>query len=171
MELATKHRHYLRHENFDELGAIGVEDLAQEGMVGMIEAVRTFDPDTGVRLHWYARPRIRGAICDFIMHTFSIVKIGTKEVHRKLFYQLGRTRGLIKQQHPGMPDDIVLRLVAQRLDVSVQEVIEMAARLSKGVHMSLDEALSLILHRGVLIRAMALRANSGPDGPSGRGPT
>jgi RNA polymerase sigma-32 factor len=65
--LGTNHRHSLRHENFDELGATGVEDLVQEGTISLISPVRTFDPDIGVGLHYHARPRTTGAIRDFIM--------------------------------------------------------------------------------------------------------
>jgi RNA polymerase sigma-32 factor len=139
--IATDHRHYLKAENLDRQGAIGVEDLAQEGMMGMVAAVRTFDPNIGVRLHYHARPRITGAIRNFIMEKWSLVKIGTTEAQRKLFWSFGRTAGLIKQRDPDIKDDILLRAIANRLDVPLQEVADMAARLSKGGDMSLNETL------------------------------
>jgi RNA polymerase sigma-32 factor len=130
-KIATDHRHY----------GLPVDDLVQEGTIGLMRAVENCDPEIGIRLAWYARKPITGAIRDYIMETWSIAKIGTKEVHRKLFYKLGPTRGLIQQKHPDMPDDQVLRLVAERLGVPVEDVIEIAGRLSGGGDHSLNAVL------------------------------
>jgi RNA polymerase sigma-32 factor len=88
--IATQHRHYLKEESPEHSGATGVEDLVQEGLVGLISAVRTFDPGIGARLHYHARPRITGAIRDFIMWNYSHVKIGTKRQEKAMFWGLPR---------------------------------------------------------------------------------
>jgi RNA polymerase sigma-32 factor len=147
--IATQHRHYLKPESPDipdpgappgRSGSTSVEELAQEGLAALISAVRTFDPEIGVRLHYHARPRITGAIRDFIMRNYSHVKIGTKRQEKALFWGLprfmSRTQNrLLNTKRYDDPCDVfdeAVRLPAKHFDVKPWEVIGMIARTYAG---------------------------------------
>jgi RNA polymerase sigma-32 factor len=102
-------------------------DLIQEGNIGLMQAVKRFDPYRGVRLPSYAQWWIRAYILKFVLANFSLVKIGTTQVQRKLFYRLRKEQDrLIKEGFT--PDS---KLLAERIDVPEKEVVEMEKRLSK----------------------------------------
>ena len=103
-----------------------VLDLVQEGNVGLMRAVNKFDPDKGIKFSYYASFWIKAYILKFIMDNWRMVKIGTTQAQRKLFYNLNRERQkLIAQGYD--PDS---SLLSERLGVSEDQVMEMEQRLS-----------------------------------------
>jgi RNA polymerase sigma-32 factor len=110
-----------------------VLDLVQEGNVGLVRAVSKFDPDKGIKFSYYAAFWIKAYILKFIMDNWRMVKIGTTQTQRKLFYNLNKERRLLTAQGFD-PDSAVL---AERLNVSEDQVIEMEQRLDAS-DMSLD---------------------------------
>lgn len=108
-------------------------DLVQEGNVGLMHAVKEFNPYKGVRLITYAVWWIRGYIQEYLMRQYSMVRIGTTANQRKLFYQLQRERE--KLERMGLEHGIAQ--LSGRLGVSQEEVQEMHSRLS-GRDVSLD---------------------------------
>jgi RNA polymerase sigma-32 factor len=114
-----------------------VLDLVQEGNVGLVRAVSKFDPDKGIKFSYYAAFWIKAYILKFIMDNWRMVKIGTTQTQRKLFYNLNKERRLLTAQGFD-PDSAVL---AERLNVPEDQVIEMAQRLDAS-DMSLDAPVS-----------------------------
>ena len=101
-------------------------DLVQEGNVGLIQAVSKFDPYRGVKLSSYAAFWIRAYILKFILNNWRLVKIGTTQAQRKLFFNLRKERERL-EQHGFQP---TTALLAEKLDVHEREVIEMERRLA-----------------------------------------
>ncbi|MFT3710391.1 MAG: RNA polymerase factor sigma-32 [Archangium sp.] len=100
-------------------------DLVQEGNIGLMQAVKKFDPERGVKLASYAAWWIRAYILRYIMDNWKMVKLGTTEAQRKLFFKLRQEQErLLKQGFEVTP-----KLLADRLNVSEQDVIEMDQRL------------------------------------------
>ena len=101
-------------------------DLVQEGNIGLMQAVRKFDPYRGVKLSSYAAFWIRAYILKFILNNWRLVKIGTTQAQRKLFFNLRKEREKLEQLgfHP------TAALLAEKLDVSEQEVVDMERRLA-----------------------------------------
>ncbi|HEY0479933.1 MAG TPA: sigma-70 family RNA polymerase sigma factor, partial [Kofleriaceae bacterium] len=101
-------------------------DLVQEGNIGLIQAVSKFDPYRGVKLSSYAAFWIRAYILKFILNNWRLVKIGTTQAQRKLFFNLRKEREKLEQLgfHP------TTALLAEKLDVAEKEVIEMERRLA-----------------------------------------
>ena len=100
-------------------------DLVQEGNVGLVQAVKKFDPYRGVKFSYYAAYWIRAYILKSIMDNWRLVKIGTTQAQRKLFFSLNKERRLLESQ--GFKPEP--KLLAERLDVKEQEVIEMSQRM------------------------------------------
>lgn len=100
-------------------------DLIQEGNVGLMQAVKRFDPLRGVRLSSYAQYWIRAYIIYYLLANFRLVKIGTTQAQRKLFFQLQRAR----EQLLAMGITPAPKLLAEKLEVTEQEVREMSVRL------------------------------------------
>jgi RNA polymerase sigma-32 factor len=103
-----------------------VLDLVQEGNVGLLQAVRKYDPTRGVKLSSYAAWWIRAYILKFILNNWRLVKIGTTQAQRKLFFNLRKEREKLEQL--GFRPDP--KLLAERLDVTERAVIEMERRLA-----------------------------------------
>lgn len=101
-------------------------DLVQEGNIGLIQAVGKFDPYRGVKLSSYAAFWIRAYILKFILNNWRLVKIGTTQAQRKLFFNLRKERERLEQLgfHP------TSAMLAENLDVTENEVIEMERRLA-----------------------------------------
>jgi RNA polymerase sigma-32 factor len=114
-------------------------DLIQEGNVGLMRAVQKFDPDRQIRLISYAVWWIRAYIQNHILKSWSLVKIGTTQAQRKLFFSLARTRREIERLSAGagLDERGNDELVAKRLNVRASEVVEMQQRL-EGRDLSFD---------------------------------
>ncbi len=100
-------------------------DLIQEGNVGLVQATKKFDPYRGVKFSYYAAYWIRAYVLKFIMDNWRLVKIGTTQAQRKLFFSLNKEKKLLEAQ--GF--DPEPKLLAQRLSVKEKEVIEMNQRM------------------------------------------
>jgi RNA polymerase sigma-32 factor len=112
-------------------------DLIQEGNVGLMQAVRKFDPYRGIKFSYYASFWIKAYMLKFIMENWKLVKIGTTQTQRKLFFNLAKERDkLIAEGFEPQP-----RLLAERLDVKEEEVMEMSQRLGGG-EISLNAPMS-----------------------------
>jgi RNA polymerase sigma-32 factor len=101
-------------------------DLVQEGNIGLIQAVSKFDPYRGVKLSSYAAFWIRAYILKFILNNWRLVKIGTTQAQRKLFFNLRKEREKLEQ----LGFQATTALLAEKLDVPEKEVIEMERRLA-----------------------------------------
>jgi RNA polymerase sigma-32 factor len=101
-------------------------DLVQEGNVGLLEAVKQFDPYRGVRFPSYAVWWVRAYIIRYIMNNWRMVKVGTTQAQRKLFFNLQKERERLERE--GFAPDP--KLIADRLGVKESEVVEMEQRLS-----------------------------------------
>ena len=117
VKIALEHRNYYQN----------LLDLIQEGNIGLMQAVKRFDPYRGVRLPSYAQYWIRAYILKFIMENFSLVKIGTTQAQRKLFFRLKKEQDRLLKE--GFTPDA--KLLAERIDVPENEVVEMEKRMRR----------------------------------------
>ena len=115
-----------------------VMDLIQEGNIGLMKAVSKYDPTKGARLGYYASWWIRSYILKYLLDNFRLVKVGTTQAQKKLFYHLVREKERLEAQ--GLLAGP--KLLAEKLSVREKDVIEMQGRLSgAGAEMSLDAPL------------------------------
>ena len=112
-------------------------DLIQEGTIGLMQAVTTYDPYKGVKLSSYAAWWIRAYILRFILNNHRLVKLGTTQAQRKLFFNLKKEKAKLS----AMGIEPTAEVIAKRLDVPKSEVASMERRLSAG-EMSLDAPVS-----------------------------
>ncbi len=111
-----------------------VGELISEGNVGMMQAVKRFDPDKGFRLATYAMWWIRASMQEYILHSWSLVKMGTTAAQKKLFFNLRRIKSELQAIHDGDLTPEHTEIVATRLKVSEQEVTNMNRRLAGPDH-------------------------------------
>ena len=111
-------------------------DLIQEGNVGLMQAIKKFDPSKNVRFYAYAAWWSRAYILRYLLHTFRLVKVGTTQDQRKLFYNLKKEKAKLERE--GFSPDT--KLLADRLNVRERDVIEMDQRLGNW-ELSLDQPI------------------------------
>ena len=128
VKIAHEYRHY----------GLKMLDLVQEGNVGLMIAVKKFDPDRGYRLISYAVWWIRAQIQTFIQRSWSLVKVGMSSARRKLFFKVRSERAKVEQD--GAPDNAIAQTIAERLGVTEAQVNEMEIVMA-GRDFSLDAEL------------------------------
>ena len=125
-ELVMSHLRFVVHvaRGYNGYG-LPLGDLIQEGNIGLMKAVKRFDPDVGVRLVSFAVHWIRAEMHEYIIRNWRIVKVATTKAQRKLFFNLRKSKKRL-----GWLNADEVRAVAQDLNVSEREVLEMESRLS-----------------------------------------
>ena len=117
-------------------------ELISEGNVGMMQAVKRFDPDRGFRLATYAMWWIRASIQEYILHSWSLVKIGTTAAQKKLFFNLRRIKGQLRAMEEGDLSPENVTAIADQLNVAEHEVVAMNRRIAGRDH-SLNAPLTI----------------------------
>src|SRR5207248_221558 len=119
-----------------------VAELISEGNVGMMQAVKRFDPDRGFRLATYAMWWIRASIQEYILHSWSLVKMGTTAAQKKLFFNLRKIKGQLQAIEEGDLSPETLKAVSDQLNVPEADVISMNRRMASQDH-SLNAPLKI----------------------------
>src|SRR5258708_7104970 len=113
-----------------------ISEVVSEGNVGLMQAVKRFEPDKGFRLATYAMWWIKAAIQEYILRSWSLVKMGTTANQKKLFFNLRKAKSKISALEEGdmRPDQV--KLIAKRLGVTEQDVVDMNRRLGGDVSLN-----------------------------------
>ncbi len=132
-KIATKYRGY----------GLPVSDLMAEGNIGLMKAVKKFEPERGFRLATYAMWWIRAAITEYVLRSWSMVKVGTVAAQKKLFFSLRKLKRRLEITHDGELEATEVRRLARAVDVSERDVVDMNRRLS-----ACDVSLNAPVSRG-----------------------
>ena len=117
-----------------------VNELISEGNIGLMQAVKKFDPDKGFRLATYAMWWIKAAIQEYVLRSWSLVKMGTTTAQKKLFFNLKKIKNQIAPGQEGDLKDEQVNEISKRLDVDSDEVINMNRRMM-GQEKSLNDPI------------------------------
>ena len=117
-----------------------VNELISEGNLGLMQAVKKFDPDKGFRLATYAMWWIKAAIQEYVLRSWSLVKMGTTTAQKKLFFNLKKIKNQIAPGQDGDLRDEHVREISKRLDVDSSEVVNMNRRMM-GQEKSLNDPI------------------------------
>lgn len=118
--IARKYRRY----------GVPMNDLVQEGVIGLIRAIRKFDPSRDSRLSTYARWWIRAAIQEHVVRSWSLVKLSTSTAQKALFFQLRKLMTELREGADAVGEDLI-RPLAKRLGVPIKDALAMAARVAR----------------------------------------
>ena len=141
-ELVTSHLRLVAKIAMGYRGyGLPVTELISEGNIGLMQAVKKYDPDKGFRLATYAMWWIRAAIQEYVLKSWSLVKIGTTAAQKKLFFNLKKLKGKLSDYNEGSLKPHQVTEIASQLNVSEKEVSEMEGRMS-GSDYSLNAVVS-----------------------------
>jgi RNA polymerase sigma-32 factor len=151
-----------------------IADIVSEGNVGLMQAVKRFDPDRGVRLATYAMWWIRATIQEYVLRSWSLVKVAANASQKKLFFKLRRAKGAIAALQDGDLRPEQVKLIAERLDVAEREVVDMNRRLQGDVSLNVPihderetgEALDWLVDPAPTRDQVGRRAGIRPSSPS-----
>ena len=113
-----------------------ISEVISEGNVGLMQAVKRFEPEKGFRLATYAMWWIKAAIQEYILRSWSLVKMGTTANQKKLFFNLRKAKNRIAALEEGDMHPDQVKLIAQRLGVTEQDVVDMNRRLGGDVSLN-----------------------------------
>jgi len=111
-------------------------DIISEGNIGLMKAVKKYDPDKGFRLSTYALWWIRATINEFVLGSWSLVKLGTQAAQKKLFFGLKRLKNKLGIYHDGDMSDAEVKKISVEMDVPEDDVIDMNRRLSRDISLN-----------------------------------
>ena len=117
-----------------------VGELISEGNIGLMQAVKKFDPDKGFRLATYAMWWIKASIQEYVLRSWSLVKMGTTTAQKKLFFNLKKLKNQIAPNQSGDLKDDQVKEISKRLDVNSEEVVNMNRRMM-GQEKSLNDPI------------------------------
>jgi RNA polymerase sigma-32 factor len=138
--LVTSHLRFVANIAMKYKGyGLPIMDIIAEGNLGLMHAVKKFDPNMGFRLSTYSMWWIRASIQDYILRSWSLVKIGTSATHKKLFFNLRKIKNKLLSIHGS--DDIAndAKRIADELNVSPEEVMEMDAKMQSAGNYTLND--------------------------------
>lgn len=118
-----------------------ITELISEGNIGLMQAVKKYDPEKGFRLSTYAMWWIRAAIQEYVLKSWSLVRIGTTAAQKKLFFNLKKLKNQLTSYNDGSLKPDQVKEIAERLDVTEAEVSDMEGRMS-GTDYSLNAVVS-----------------------------
>ena len=113
-----------------------IADIVSEGNIGLMQAVRRFDPERGIRLSTYAMWWIKATIQEYVLRSWSLVKISATSAQKKLFFKLRRTKSAISALDDGVLPPDQVKIISERLKVSERDVVDMDRRLRGDVSLN-----------------------------------
>ncbi|MBC6444243.1 MAG: RNA polymerase sigma factor RpoH [Alphaproteobacteria bacterium GM202ARS2] len=127
----------LKYRNY----GLPISDLISEGNIGLMRAVKRFDPDLGFRLSTYAMWWVRASITEYVLSSWSLVRAGTAAARKRLFFGLKRIKSKLHIFDKSDLSEKQVALISQELQVSQEDVIDMNRRLTQG-----DMSLNTLVH-------------------------